>query len=345
MINKEISYYVYMGINDTAEIMGRTPESISTAGFRLDVRNISLTDEYALHKLRTRSAELREALQSGKISNEDFDRALARCLAELLTDSRYDGKTKLFNRQAFYPENLEDKEAVENSGFIKAFRAVERAQASLVDPEKIGGDPRDLDCSVLFIDGDKFKKINDTYGHDVGDALLKIMAKSIAYAAIRPEDIACRYGGEEFVALLPRTNRAGALKVAERIHETYTYLQLKANLENSVPDDQTEDRHLRLTKEEIEAVRKIQGLQTMSIGLRTYIPGEDTRDNFIKQADRATYKAKNAKDYHRTNFLDAVPHGFTMINSSRNGNELYTIANPPTGMGFIPPPTPSTAGK
>jgi diguanylate cyclase (GGDEF)-like protein len=76
--------------------------------------------------------------------------------------------------------------------------------------------------SCLFIDADYFKRINDTYGHPVGDLVLKELAKRIR-SQLRASDVATRYGGEEFAILLPQTTLAEALLLAERIRiEVYS---------------------------------------------------------------------------------------------------------------------------
>jgi diguanylate cyclase (GGDEF)-like protein/PAS domain S-box-containing protein len=72
--------------------------------------------------------------------------------------------------------------------------------------------------SVLIFDVDHFKKFNDTYGHDQGDRVLQAVAKTFA-AALRKYDSACRYGGEEFVGILPDTPSISAFTVAERVRE------------------------------------------------------------------------------------------------------------------------------
>ncbi|MBP2152076.1 sensor domain-containing diguanylate cyclase [Xanthobacter flavus] len=73
------------------------------------------------------------------------------------------------------------------------------------------------ELAVLMIDIDHFKRVNDTHGHAVGDAVLAEIAHRIQRAACRPGDFVCRYGGEEFVVILPETPSQGAELVAERI--------------------------------------------------------------------------------------------------------------------------------
>ncbi len=75
---------------------------------------------------------------------------------------------------------------------------------------------RGKSLSVLVIDIDHFKTINDTYGHDVGDEVLREFAVRLR-ACIRGIDLACRYGGEEFVVVMPDTDLGVAARVAERI--------------------------------------------------------------------------------------------------------------------------------
>jgi diguanylate cyclase (GGDEF)-like protein len=72
--------------------------------------------------------------------------------------------------------------------------------------------------AMLMMDIDKFKLVNDTYGHPAGDVVLKEVASTIR-ESLRNIDVACRYGGEEFAVILPETTEKGVLLVAERIRE------------------------------------------------------------------------------------------------------------------------------
>jgi diguanylate cyclase (GGDEF)-like protein len=115
--------------------------------------------------------------------------------------------------------------------------------------------------ALFMIDVDHFKEINDTYGHDVGDTILKLMSQLIQ-ENVRSIDQLCRWGGEEFIALLPCTGCDTAIQLAER---------LRAKVEtHQFP--------------EVEAV-------TISIGVTSYTKN-DTMDSIIKHADKALYIAK-----------------------------------------------------
>ncbi|MGK5092979.1 diguanylate cyclase [Deltaproteobacteria bacterium TL4] len=73
--------------------------------------------------------------------------------------------------------------------------------------------------SIIMIDADHFKRVNDTYGHDAGDRVLKTLAKVLEESKLRDIDVNGRFGGEEFIVILPATGITGAVRVAERIRE------------------------------------------------------------------------------------------------------------------------------
>jgi diguanylate cyclase (GGDEF)-like protein len=80
---------------------------------------------------------------------------------------------------------------------------------------------------LLFIDIDRFKQFNDTHGHAAGDRVLTATALVINRSLNRPLDLCCRWGGEEFLALLPETTAEEALFVAERIRKRISIMKLK----------------------------------------------------------------------------------------------------------------------
>lgn len=118
---------------------------------------------------------------------------------------------------------------------------------------------------VLMIDIDRFKKLNDAHGHDAGDLVIRAVADAVAGAAGR-EGAAFRYGGEEFLLLLPDRDEAGALDVAEGIERSL------------------EDLHLNHGGSAIGPV-------TVSMGLALY-PQHGQPQSLVATADAALYRAK-----------------------------------------------------
>ncbi len=155
---------------------------------------------------------------------------------ELRTLSMTDGLTGLYNRRYF-------DQAIRHE--------MDRAESS------------NCDMTLLLFDIDHFKNFNDSYGHDQGDRVLQQVSKSLQQA-VRTVDIPCRYGGEEFVVILPNTDTEGAVILAERV---------RLAIEQTVVD----------------------GLQvTVSIGVAhmIYHPGA-TPDELVEAADKAMYLAKD----------------------------------------------------
>lgn len=123
--------------------------------------------------------------------------------------------------------------------------------------------------AVLMLDIDLFKAYNDTYGHLQGDACLKLVAQAIKDSLRRPADLVARFGGEEFVVLLPGTEFEGAMRIAEAIHAGVRAL----NLEHKTSD--------------------VAPVVTVSVGLAFCIPDSSREPNkLIHAADTALYDAK-----------------------------------------------------
>lgn len=85
----------------------------------------------------------------------------------------------------------------------------------------------ELTYSLIMIDIDKFKRINDTYGHQAGDEVIVTLAKALKYNK-RESDIVSRWGGEEFVVLLPQTGEEGAATIAEKFRKSVESLKVEA---------------------------------------------------------------------------------------------------------------------
>ncbi len=122
--------------------------------------------------------------------------------------------------------------------------------------------------SVLMLDIDHFKRINDTYGHEAGDVVLRTLGE-LCRGTLRDVDIAGRLGGEEFAVMLPETGREAALAVAERLRQTIA--DVKVSLEGGFP--------IRFTA---------------SIGVASFTEEHPNLDTLLSQADKALYEAKKA---------------------------------------------------
>jgi len=123
--------------------------------------------------------------------------------------------------------------------------------------------------AVLLVDIDHFKRINDTFGHNIGDEVLREFAVRLA-TNTRAVDLPCRYGGEEFVVVMPDTSLEAAHRIAERLrlHVSGAPFRL-AGLEEPLT-------------------------VTISIGVASVVGGDDTPDMLLKRADDALYEAKAA---------------------------------------------------
>ncbi|MGE0174267.1 MAG: diguanylate cyclase [Oligoflexales bacterium] len=123
----------------------------------------------------------------------------------------------------------------------------------------------DRELSLIYFDLDFFKKVNDTYGHNAGDFILK-ETSSLVKKAVRKDDIFCRFGGEEFVVLLPNTNAKVAYELAERIRKTV-------------------EKHAF-------AFDNVKIKQTLSLGVSQLNKDMTAPKEFLDDADKKLYKSK-----------------------------------------------------
>lgn len=186
-------------------------------------------------RVEERTRELREAneeLNRAKLQLEEMNRRLD-------LSSRTDTLTGLYNRR--HAEEAFDQEMAKHSRTGERF-------------------------SVVVCDLDFFKEVNDRHGHDAGDALLRMVADDLA-RSVRPYDTLSRWGGEEFLLLLPGTRRDEALALAERIRKS---------VQDRVYDHG--ELHLRLT---------------VTLGVSSVEKG-DSVSEVIKRADEALYQGKRS---------------------------------------------------
>lgn len=162
------------------------------------------------------------------------------------------------NKQLKDLSDTDQLSGLKNRRYLDGFLAQEFAR-SFREKYSIG---------ILLLDIDRFKMINDNYGHTVGDECIRAIAQALLHSTNRPADVVVRYGGEEFCILLPQTDAAGTLQAANRAMEAI--------------------RTIKVTIEDISLN------VTCSIGCYTEVPS--TRNDikaFIDRADSALYKAKN----------------------------------------------------
>lgn len=122
----------------------------------------------------------------------------------------------------------------------------------------------DSSFAILFIDIDRFKEVNDTLGHNTGDCILKCLAAHFR-SLVRPKDILCRYGGEEFVFILTDISNNDALQKAQQIRTA------------------VQDMHFKCKQESI----------TVSVGI-SFGSRDDDINTIVEESDSALYMAKDA---------------------------------------------------
>jgi diguanylate cyclase len=188
-------------------------------------------------RMQDANHQLEEKLEASR----DDIAGLQRDLDEVRRESMLDPLTKIFNRKSF------------DEGMLKAFAEAELGTT----------------FCLMLVDIDHFKRFNDTWGHQTGDQVLRLVAMTLK-SNIKGQDMAARYGGEEFAAILPETDLEGALIVADNIRKA---VQAKELLKRS-------------TNEKL-------GRITASFGVAMYKAG-DTPSTLIERADRCLYAAKHA---------------------------------------------------
>ncbi len=268
--------------NNTPDVLTRLTRRLSTT-LSLEQQLAILTDEL---KAVIPFSALHYRHQIGR---QDFVYANGmggphRCEYRLSLEGANYGTLTLQRRQRFSEQELEGVEMILGAAICpirNACRYASIEQASLTDSLTGIPNKRALDdaltrasllserhgepYSLVLCDLDHFKKVNDTYGHVVGDQLLQVAAAELE-RSIRTSDTVYRFGGEEFAILLPHTPEQDARDVAERVRKA------------------------------IEAIRGVAGEQklkiTSSCGVATFLPTETT-EGWLARADEALYRAKH----------------------------------------------------
>jgi diguanylate cyclase (GGDEF)-like protein len=160
-------------------------------------------------------------------------------------------------------EEAQQQAAVDMLTGLSTYRVLRDRLAFEVERSKRSGEG----FAVLFLDLDRFKAVNDQFGHEAGNEILRALAEEVRQA-VRASDVAARYGGDEFVVILTRTDMEGGARVAEA---------LRAGIEGV-------GRRLGYQP----------GVVTVSVGLAEFDPRQPSDGDLLVTADRALYRAKAA---------------------------------------------------
>ncbi|MDP9128660.1 MAG: GGDEF domain-containing protein [Pseudomonadota bacterium] len=238
---------------EITKVMGAIESAATdTTKFSKTLDNFSgkLNDTGSLEQIRDAVSKVVTETRTMTQQNERLQKQLSQTTQQL-TEVRY-------NLDLVHRESQTDPlTGVGNRKFFE--QEMSKATTAAVD----NGTP----LTLLMIDIDHFKKFNDSYGHLIGDQVLRLVARTLV-ENLKGRDVIARFGGEEFVILLAQTRVTDAEKVANQLRSSLSTKQIRR----------------RKTNETLGAI-------TISIGATEYYPGEDT-DGFIARADEALYKAK-----------------------------------------------------
>ncbi len=218
-------------------------------GASLDKHKASLKETARIESLQELGQALAAELESMQRSNTEYRQRLAEA-------------NEVVVRQQDDLDKLQSTLGTDFLTDVPNRRSFDEQLAGAIELAKRHGDP----VSLLVIDIDHFKSVNDMHGHAAGDRVLKAVAK-ILNDTRRASDFLARYGGEEFVMILPQTSADQALAVADRLREKVASTRLR--LENT-------------------------GLNvTVSMGAGEVFPESDTKESLFARVDGALYRAKH----------------------------------------------------
>lgn len=235
-------------LEEVTELTGQTQEyesfvsrSANTLSEDASIQEIKKVISEIVDKTRTLGRFVKTIQHKLKETTEALEE-LKKDFEEVKTEAFVDFLTRIPNRKAF-----------------------ENTLAACISEAASG----EKDLSLLMIDIDDFKTFNDEFGHLAGDEVLKFVARKIK-ELVKGGDFLARFGGEEFVVILPQTSLAGAASAAENIRSFFAVTPLRAIPEANNP-----------------------GIIAVSVGAARYRPGESPEE-FIHRADHALYTAKKA---------------------------------------------------
>ncbi|MBN8520535.1 MAG: diguanylate cyclase [Alphaproteobacteria bacterium] len=212
-------------------------QKISTVKSPEDIKKVMESVAKDTAKMLEQNKKLEDQLSKSSRAMDELKHDLERVRREAMTD----GLTGLSNRKSFDDQikSLADSCIQEGKTF-----------------------------TLLMVDIDHFKSFNDNFGHQVGDQVLRLVARTLT-DGVKGKDFAARYGGEEFAILLPDTNLNGGVIVGDNLRKTLATKEIV---------NRASGEHL--------------GKITMSVGAAQFYPGEDT-ESLIERADAALYTAKH----------------------------------------------------
>jgi diguanylate cyclase (GGDEF)-like protein len=190
--------------------------------------------------------------------------------AVLAVNSHMDGLRQLLQLTGMAVASLNLRAKLENQSIRDGLTGLfnRNFMEICLDRELSRASRKNQTLAVFMLDLDHFKRFNDTYGHAAGDTALKAIAE-IFRASVRTEDIACRYGGEEFTIILPDVTASAAFAHADNVRRAVTNLR--------IPLD-----------------KEVYGEFTVSIGVAMFPNDGDEADLLLRRADQALYRAKRA---------------------------------------------------
>lgn len=232
---------VVHGVQQATKDYGKTLDAVNTkigaAKNHAELQEVVKLASQSTETMIVQSSQLEEMLEQSNAAMEELRRDLEHVRREAMTD----GLTGLANRKAF------------DSEFDRIFQDAEKNKQGF---------------TLLMLDIDHFKSFNDNFGHQVGDQVLRLVARTLK-DSIKGKDFAARYGGEEFAIILPDTDLTGAVIVGNALR--------KAVASKDVINRST---------------GKVLGRITMSVGVAEYV-ADKTLEDLIERADAALYTAKH----------------------------------------------------